>query len=271
MNDFLKELFEKHNSIGKCISPAEVADWFNKLFEFIYPERSSVAYQNETAFTYAYEKLKLQLADILCSCEDEAPHNTSASFFDALPLLKARLDKDLEATFLGDPAAKTRQLIARSYPGFFAIAAYRIANYLHVHGSLLLPRALTEYAHQQTGIDIHPGATIGDFFCIDHGTGIVIGETTTIGNKVKLYQGVTLGALSVEKEDASSKRHPTIEDEVVVYAGATILGGETIIGTKSVIGGNVWLTRSVPPQSKVYYSASMSDESGKTDRIIIKS
>jgi len=121
------------------------------------------------------------------------------------------------------------------------------------------------------GIDIHPSAIIGEYFCIDHGTGVVIGETTIIGKHVKLYQGVTLGALSVDKKDATSKRHPTIEDEVVIYAGATILGGSTTVGKGSVIGGNVWLTRSVPAGSKVYYSASMSDESGEVDRITIKS
>ena len=207
---------------------------------------------------------------MLCSCSEKNSEATVSAFFAELPALKELIDKDLEATFLGDPAAKTKQVVARSYPGFYAIAAYRLAHALDEMGTLLIPRAITEEAHTRTGIDIHPSATIGEYFCIDHGTGIVIGETTIIGKHVKLYQGVTLGALSVDKKDASSKRHPTIEDEVVIYAGATILGGNTTIGKGSVIGGNVWLTRSVPAGSKVYYSASMSDENGETDRITIK-
>ena len=207
---------------------------------------------------------------MLCSCSEKNSEATVSAFFAELPALKELIDKDLEATFLGDPAAKTKQVVARSYPGFYAIAAYRLAHALDEMGTLLIPRAITEEAHTRTGIDIHPSATIGEYFCIDHGTGIVIGETTIIGKHVKLYQGVTLGALSVDKKDASSKRHPTIEDEVVIYAGATILGGNTTIGKGSVIGGNVWLTRSVPAGSKVYYSASMSDENGETVRITIK-
>lgn len=271
MNDFLNQLYQEHQKSGKCLSPDAVSDWFVKIFAFIYPERASSNFNNETDFYAAFEQLKSQLSDILCACHNENSDETVDTFFSQLPSLKSKLDKDLEATFFGDPAAKTKQLIVRSYPGFFAIAAYRIANSLHLLNNHLLPRALTEFAHEKTGIDIHPDATIGEYFCIEHGTGMVIGETTEIGNHVKLYQGVTLGALSVDKEDATTKRHPTIEDEVVIYAGATILGGETVIGKSSVIGGNVWLTRSVPPNSKVYYKASMSDESGKTDRIIIKS
>jgi serine O-acetyltransferase len=131
---------------------------------------------------------------------------------------------------------------------------------------------ITEHAHSKTGIDIHPNATIGNYFCIDHGTGVVIGETTVIGEHVKIYQGVTLGALSVNKEDASVKRHPTIEDNVVIYAGATILGGNTVIGRNSIVGGNVWLTKSIPPESKVYYQAQMSTAEGKekSDVIVFK-
>lgn len=223
------------------------------------------------AFMKHYEHLRAQLKYVLSSCNETGEDEHVDAFFDELPNIKATLDKDLEATFLGDPAAKTKQVVIRSYPGFYAIAAYRLANALDKLGTLLIPRALTEHAHVLTGIDIHPSATIGEYFCIDHGTGIVVGETTVIGNHVKLYQGVTLGALSVDKKDASTKRHPTIEDEVVIYAGATILGGNTVVGRGSVIGGNVWLTRSVPAGSKVYYSASMSDESGETDRITIKS
>lgn len=160
----------------------------------------------------------------------------------------------------------------RTYPGFYAIAAYRMAHQLLKQGVKEIPRIITEHAHSKTGIDIHPAATIGRHFCIDHGTGVVIGETSVIGDHVKIYQGVTLGALSVNKEDASRKRHPTLEDHVVVYAGATILGGETVIGHNSVIGGNVWLTRSVPPLSKIYYQAKMfNGDTNETDLVVFRS
>ncbi|MBI1288893.1 MAG: serine acetyltransferase [Flavobacteriales bacterium] len=268
---FIKALFEQHQKTGKCLSPEVVAKWLNELLGILYPERSTSKFEDLGDFEVHYDGLKSLLNDILCSCSEVNPEETVTRFFHQLPTIKEALDKDLEATFLGDPAAKTKQVVARSYPGFYAICAYRIANALDRMGTHLVPRALTEYAHTQTGIDIHPSATIGAYFCIDHGTGVVVGETTIIGNHVKLYQGVTLGALSVDKKDATSKRHPTIEDEVVIYAGATILGGNTVVGRGSVIGGNVWLTRSVPAGSKVYYSASMSDESGETDRITIKS
>ncbi len=155
----------------------------------------------------------------------------------------------------GDPAATSYDEIIFSYPGIFAITVYRIAHVLYSYNVPLLPRIMTEYAHGQTGIDIHPGAKIGERFAIDHGTGVVIGETTTIGHDVRLYQGVTLGALSLPRDAGEKlrkqKRHPDIEDEVIIYPGATILGGSTVIGARSVIGGNVWLTESVPPDTKV--------------------
>ena len=161
------------------------------------------------------------------------------------------LGEDARAIFSGDPAARSVDEVILTYPGFFAIAVYRVAHVLHEQRMPLLPRLLTEHAHEKTGIDIHPGATIGKRFCIDHGTGIVIGETTTIGDGVKLYQGVTLGAVTVEKTLAGNKRHPTIEDEVVIYAGATILGGNTVVGHHTVVAGNAFLTASVPPHSVV--------------------
>jgi serine O-acetyltransferase len=191
-------------------------------------------------------------------------------FFDALPEIRSRLLLDIDAIYLGDPAAQTRGEVIRTYPGFYAIAAHRIAHQLLKLGVILIPRIISEHAHRQAGIDIHPGAEIGDYFCIDHGTGIVIGETTVIGSKVKIYQGVTLGGLSVKKEDARKKRHPTIEDGVVIYAGATILGGDTLIGENSIIGGNVWLTKSVPAHSKIYYQAKMTNTEGETDTITFK-
>lgn len=166
-----------------------------------------------------------------------------------------KLTKDAFYFATNDPAAVSVREVQIAYPGFFAIAIYRFAHQLWLHQIPLLPRLLTEYAHSRTGIDIHPGAQIGENFMIDHGTGTVIGETAIIGNNVKIYQGVTLGALSVSAEKANTKRHPTIEDEVVIYSGATILGGETVIGHNSIIGGNVWLTQSIEPFTKVFHKS----------------
>ncbi|GBU26729.1 serine O-acetyltransferase [Treponema sp. R8-4-B8] len=172
-------------------------------------------------------------------------------FFEELPKIRVILEKDLEAAVRGDPAAKSDNEVILSYPGFQAISVHRIAHFFWTRQVPLIPRMMSEIVHGRTGIDIHPGADIGESFFIDHGTGVVIGETTVIGKNVKLYQGVTLGALSVKKEESNCKRHPTIEDDVTIYANATILGGETIIGRGSVIGGSVWITQSVPPGSRV--------------------
>jgi serine O-acetyltransferase len=172
-------------------------------------------------------------------------------FMVELPDIYAFLQQDADAIYQADPAARSVDEVLLTYPGFYAIAIFRVAHALHRLGMPLLPRLLTEFAHQRTGVDIHPGATIGRRFVIDHGTGVVIGETTVIGDGVKLYQGVTLGALVVEKSLSDQKRHPTLEDEVVVYANATILGGDTVVGRGSIIAGNAWLTQSVPPQSLV--------------------
>ncbi|HDP75911.1 MAG TPA: serine acetyltransferase [Bacteroidales bacterium] len=176
-------------------------------------------------------------------------------FFQGLPKVLATLKGDAYFIFHNDPAAESIEEVLLAYPGFYAIIHYRLANLLRRMGVKILPRMITEYAHSKTGIDIHPAATIGQQFCIDHGTGIVIGETAKIGDKVKIYQGVTIGALSVSKSLATTKRHPTIEDNVIIYAGSTILGGETVIGHNSVIGGNVWLVKSVPPFSMVYHES----------------
>jgi serine O-acetyltransferase len=175
-------------------------------------------------------------------------------FIEALPALREQLKLDAEAAVSGDPAANSVEEVILTYPGFEAITVHRIAHWLWRNQVPFIPRIIAEYAHSQTGIDIHPGATIGKSFFIDHGTGVVIGETTLIGDWVKVYQGVTLGALSVERSQAGKKRHPTIEDGVVLYAGATVLGGRTIIGCDAVIGGNVWLTTSVEPGTTVLES-----------------
>jgi serine O-acetyltransferase len=172
-------------------------------------------------------------------------------FFRSLPQLREVLSTDVDALLEGDPAARSKEEIILSYPGLRAIAVHRVAHFLWMHGVRLIARMMTEYIHSRTGIDIHPGAQIGRFFHIDHGTGVVIGETTVIGEHVKIYQGVSLGALSVRKELREEKRHPTIEDRVTIYAGATILGGETVVGHDAVIGGNVWLVKSVDPHAAV--------------------
>ena len=193
--------------------------------------------------------------DLPCTECAEQGHQISLRVLEAVPEIRKILATDVRATFEGDPASKSHDEIIFSYPGIFATLVYRVAHILFNLGVPLLPRTMSEYAHAQTGIDIHPGARIGKEFVIDHGTGVVIGETTEIGDRVRIYQGVTLGALSLPKDAGNKlrgkKRHPTIEDDVIIYSGATILGGDTLIGARSVIGGNVWITQSVPPDTKV--------------------
>jgi serine O-acetyltransferase len=188
-------------------------------------------------------------------CSGEA-EEIVRDLLEGIPEIRRRVNKDVQAADRGDPAARSQEEVILSYPGVEAILVHRIAHELYEREVGMIPRMMSEYIHGKTGIDIHPGARIGESFFIDHGTGVVIGETSVIGNNVKLYQGVTLGALSVQKELANRKRHPTIEDEVTIYAGATILGGDTVIGKGSIIGGNVWLTASVPPSSRIYHTPS---------------
>jgi serine O-acetyltransferase len=188
---------------------------------------------------------------LMVVCRKEA-ETLATELAGSIPDIRARIHKDVEAAFTGDPAAKSREEVILSYPGVEAITIQRLAHRLWDLKIPLLPRMMTEVVHSRTGIDIHPGATIGEFFHIDHGTGVVIGETCVIGNNVKIFQGVTLGAAVVKKNESDTKRHPTLEDDVTVYAGATILGGRTVIGRGSIIGGNVWLTDSVVAGSRVY-------------------
>ena len=176
---------------------------------------------------------------------------TALALIEEIPNIRKTINLDMMAMFNGDPAAKNSEEVIVSYPGLEAITVYRLAHFLYVNGVPVIPRIMSEYVHGRTGIDIHPGATIGESFFIDHGTGIVIGETTVIGKNVKIYQGVTLGALSVKKELQDKKRHPTIEDNVTIYANATILGGKTVIGEGCTIGGNTWVMQSVPPHMMV--------------------
>lgn len=255
--DFLKNIFQKQQQKEQVPTNEVIADWASKLICVLYPELSRCTYPTLQAIEEEFVKLEQELVRMLdatkacTNCNHEA---LSKEFFQQLPELYRILNTDIDAIHQGDPAARTEFEVIRAYPGFYALSFYRIAHALHELDVPLLPRILTEYAHSKTGIDIHPAARIGEHFMIDHGTGIVIGETSVIGEHVKMYQGVTLGALSIKKNMARQKRHPTIEDNVVIYSGATILGGDTLIGEGSVIGGNVWLTQSVPPGSLVYHN-----------------
>ncbi|MFL9842928.1 serine O-acetyltransferase EpsC [Flavobacterium rhizosphaerae] len=234
---------------------AKTAYWVEAFFEWLFcigPQYADYDYfiKKETELHTLFEQLLIQAGmgehkagDIVKALNDNVMH------------LHQKLEDDLKAIFEFDPAAKSRNEVLVSYPGFFAIAVYRLAHELWIRQVPLLPRMLSEYVHGKTGIDIHPGAQIGTRFFIDHGTGVVIGETCIIGNDVKIYQGVTLGALSVAKEEASVKRHPTISDNVTIYANATILGGSTVIGKGSIIGGNVWITHAIPQNSLVYHKS----------------
>jgi len=194
-------------------------------------------------------------SDKPCSQCTERGHETALQFIQALPKLRAVLDTDIRAALEADPAAKSYDEVIFTYPGLLAITVYRLAHRLYELEVPIIPRIMTEYAHSLTGIDIHPGAKIGESFFIDHGTGVVLGETTEIANRVRLYQGVPIGALSLPRDAGSrfrnKKRHPTIEDDVIIYSNATILGGETVVGARSIIGGNVWIIESVPPDIKV--------------------
>ena len=217
--------------------------------------REDLEHFAEAILNNIYFRMKKQLERAYCfmgECHSVAEENAKA-FMKALPSIRNTLFTDLDATFEGDPAAKSKEEIVFCYPGFYAIMVYRVAHVLYEMGVPFIPRMMSEYAHGKTGIDINPGATIGEYFFIDHGTGIVIGETTVIGKGVKIYQNVTLGALSPRKGQmlAGVKRHPTVEDEVTIYSGASILGGETVIGKGAVIGGNCFVTESVSAGARV--------------------
>ena len=216
-----------------------------------------------------YDRLKNQIEIALLyhgeEPEEAATHadRTTCGFFEQLPEIQRLLLTDVQAGFDGDPAAKSKEEIIFSYPGLFAIYVYRLAHVLYKEEIPFIPRVMSEYAHGRTGIDINPGATIGEYFFIDHGTGVVVGETTEIGNNVKLYQGVTLGALSTRmgQQLANVKRHPTIRDNVTIYSNSTVLGGETVVGENTIIGGNTFITESIPANTKV---------SAKSPELVIK-
>ncbi len=250
-----------------------VTDLVSRFNSLLYPgyfvrnrlEQFNLGYYFGQEATVLFELLAEQITialrhdcirhDLPCVRCEERGQEVAIGLMRELPEVRRMLATDVRAAYQGDPAAKSYDEIIFSYPGLLAISIYRVAHYLWEQSIPFIPRIMTEYAHSITGIDIHPGAHIGESFFIDHGTGVVIGETTEIGNRVRLYQGVTLGALSLPRDAGEQlrdrKRHPTIEDDVIIYSGATILGGSTVIGARSVIGGNVWLTESVPPDTRV--------------------
>ena len=254
----LLSLLNKEDAAATVSLPRkrDAAELLDDLLALLFPAhfRDRIpATEDRSAALVRIEQRLIALIQPLTAGKESNGETITAWFLDQLPAIRSVLLKDAEAINAGDPAAHSVDEVILAYPGFAAVAAYRFAHALHRLGVPILPRLITEVAHERTAVDIHPGAEIGASFVIDHGTGIVIGESTVIGDHVKIYQGVTLGALSVEKTMARSKRHPTIEDHVVVYAHAVILGGETVVGHHSVIGGNVWLTESVPPHSVVYH------------------
>jgi serine O-acetyltransferase len=228
--------------------------FIESLIDFLFPFRGDRSYSRDEISEHL-DMLEKQLGSLLKPLKKNLSQDVTdicRMFFEQVPVIHKKLLKDAEAFSQFDPASESIEEIILCYPGFYSIATYRLAHELYLLEVPVLPRVMTEYAHGKTGVDIHPGAGIGESFFIDHGTGTVIGETAIIGNNVKVYQGVTLGALFVKKSLARQKRHPTIEDNVIIYARSTILGGKTVIGHDSVIGGNVWLTESVLPHSVVY-------------------
>lgn len=255
-DQFFEELYQKHQQTPHFPKTSTIARLVSRLIFLLFPEQSKQSFNSIDSLKCNFELIDKDLNEVLASMQEHLKRpaqEIATEFSNKIPEIYKLLLTDIQAIINGDPAANSEYEIIRTYPGFSAIAFYRIAHELYLLKVPLLPRMITEFAHTQTGIDIHPGATIGHHFFIDHGTGIVVGETAHLGNYVKLYQGVTLGALSVSKNMASTKRHPTIEDNVVIYSGATILGGETVIGKDSIIGGNVWLTNSLPAGTKIYH------------------
>lgn len=251
-----------------------VKEMIDKFREILFPgyfssekiDGANIVYHLGQGISQLYDILSEQIIHVLrhdclryghtCSECEGSGNAVALKLIQEIPGLRITLAEDIKGAYDGDPAARSHDEVIFSYPGLYAITVYRIAHILFNHGIPQLPRIMTEYAHSLTGIDIHPGAKIGKRFVIDHGTGIVVGETSVIGNNVRIYQNVTIGALSLPPNAGEklrgAKRHPTIEDDVIIYSGATILGGDTTIGARSVVGGNVWLTRPIPEDTKVF-------------------
>ena len=288
-SDYRKELPHAINTILKSMDDercfahigdepihfsTSVKEMIDKFREVLFPgyfskekvDGANLVYSMGQAISQLYDILSEQIIHVLrhdclrygqaCSECESSGNGVALKVIQAIPGLRVSLAEDVKGAYDGDPAAKSHDEVIFSYPGLFAITVYRIANILFNLKVPQLPRIMTEHAHSLTGIDIHPGATIGERFVIDHGTGIVVGETSVVGNNVRVYQNVTIGALSLPPNAGvklrGAKRHPTIEDDVIIYSGATILGGETTIGKRSIVGGNVWLTHSIPADTKVF-------------------
>lgn len=252
--DFINTLYDRNHSKTLTFPDKQLGiDFIEDIFHLMFIPNKAKQESKENLHRI-YENLSATFSALLYDIihDESLVEKHNSRFFNALPTLYEQLLKDAAAIVDFDPAADSIQEVFIAYPGFFATVVYRLSHQLYIQKVPTLPRLLSEYAHSKTGIDIHPGATIGSSFFVDHGTGIVIGETTVIGNNVKIYQGVTLGAINVSKQHAKARRHPTVEDNVTIYSGATILGEKTTIGHDSVIGGNVWLTHSVEPYSVVY-------------------
>lgn len=258
IREFASQVIKKYEE-HQCMLPLkdETRKFISSFLRLAFPQYADKSFERVEEIESATILLMHDLRRIVASLIENKMEVevVLTRFTAALPAIMRKLDLDSRAIFEGDPAAKNEDEVILAYPGFLAIIIYRVAHELYLLGVPVIPRILSEFAHERTGIDIHPGAEIGESFCIDHGTGIVIGETTVIGDRVKIYQGVTLGAMSVDKTMASTKRHPTIEDDVIIYAQAVILGGSTVIGRNSVVGGNAWVTESVPPDSVVLHKS----------------
>jgi serine O-acetyltransferase len=255
MKDFAKHLTEVNTrNCMEVPSVVKTHEFVDTIINVLFPIKTNCIL-NPDEISIELDRCSIKLRELLYSIKDSidgSPQEIAKKFFMKVPSAFDNLMVDAETMIKSDPAAFCIEEIILSYPGFYCISVYRMAHILSELNIPVLPRSMMEYAHSKTGIDIHPGATIGTPFLVDHGTGIVIGETAVIGKNVKLYQGVTLGAISVDKGMAKTKRHPTIEDDVVIYAGSTILGGKTVIGHDTIIGGNTWITESILPHSVVF-------------------
>jgi len=253
---FVNQLYINNLSFTHTLPSLDKAGMFaDGMFKLLFPLGSNSDIPMEQQIEVDARRMQFLLKELLLPLHGQIKTEIDQivdGFFEQLPDVFQELLKDAQVILQYDPAAYSVEEVVAAYPGFYAICIYRMSHILYQMEVPVLPRMISEHAHSRTAIDINPGATIGPQFFIDHGTGVVIGETCIIGKNVKLYQGVTLGALNVSKELAQKKRHPTIEDNVIVYSGTTILGGNTIVGHDSIVGGNVWLTRSVDPYSLIY-------------------
>ncbi|MDR2894482.1 MAG: serine acetyltransferase [Alistipes sp.] len=255
VRSFPAELEKMHREYCREVpSKTGAVEFLSDMVALLFPVTHGQIFSRDE-IEYRWLDLQLQFRRLVTPVLPDGARRCEMTerFFEQIPDIHRGLVEDADMFAECDPASRCRDEVVLCYPGFYAIMVYRLAHAIHTLGIPILPRILSEHAHSRTGIDIHPGATIGRHFYIDHGTGIVIGETTVIGDGVKIYQGVTLGATFVKKDLQGTRRHPTIEDGVILYAGCTILGGDTVIGREAVIGGNVWLTHSVDPGSKVFY------------------